>query len=51
MSAPVMRGRSFRRGYTQGWRWGAVCGALAGVLASGAIVMFFMALGRLAGAA
>ena len=50
MSSALVRAAAFRRGYLQGWRWGAVCGGLAGVLASGAIVALFQALGRWAAA-
>ena len=46
MSGALLRAAAFRRGYLEGWRWGAVCGALAGVLISGAIVVAFKALGQ-----
>lgn len=47
MNSALLRAAAFRRGYLEGWRWGAVCGGLAGLLVSLAIVVSFRALGQL----
>lgn len=48
--APIGRD-SIRRHYVLAWRWGMICGAAAGVLSGGALVIAALKLGLLAGGA
>ena len=49
--APQITRASIRRHYTMAWRWGAICGAVAGLFAGGLLVVAALQIGRMAGVA
>lgn len=51
MNAPQITRASIRRHYVLAWRWGAICGGVAGTFAGSLLVVGALKLGLLVGGA